>query len=388
MHLDPTPRYPRGFSGTSAHVGIKADGPDLTLIVSEVPAAAAAVFTRNQIPGAPIVVGRDRIRSGRLQALVINSRVANVGRGEEGIERALRMGEAAAAEVGCDPALVLVSSTGIIGAPLPIEKIERGLSGMADRLTDDPLVAARGIMTTDSYPKSFSLPVAGGRLTAIAKGSGMIAPNMATLLVYLLTDLRIDAEALDRHLRTVVDDTLNMLSVDGDTSTSDTCALLANGLAGPVASGEFEVALRHLLEVVTEALARDGEGATRMLRVRIEGAEDRAAARALARSVVESPLIKTMVHGGDPNVGRILMAVGKVTSTVIQATSVDAWVGTVQVVRRGRPADFSPDRVRALLTQDPVDLRIAVGNGDGTTRAWGCDLSRGYIDENGAYTST
>ena len=388
MNLHDTPRYPRGFSGTAAHVGIKKEGYDLTLMVSTVPAAAAAVFTQNQVPGAPIVVGREIIAGGRLRGIVVNSRVANVGRGQEGLDRARRMGEAAAAEIGCDPGEVLMSSTGIIGAPLPIEKIEAGLVGMTERLESDPMIAARGIMTTDTHPKALSTTVGDATLTIVAKGSGMIAPNMATMLCYVMTDAEFTAEELDGMLRTSVDRTLNMLSVDSDTSTSDTCVIWANGLAGAVEKADFAATLDALLETMTEILARDGEGATRVLRVSIRRAEDEAAARALAKSIVDSPLIKTMVHGGDPNVGRILMAVGKCREARVLPGRIDAWVGDDQVVASGTPTDFDPQMVRERFGGSTVDITVDLGLGDGSARAWGCDLSEGYVEENGAYVST
>ncbi|HZD03835.1 MAG TPA: bifunctional ornithine acetyltransferase/N-acetylglutamate synthase, partial [Longimicrobiales bacterium] len=282
---------------------MKAEGRDLSLFASDEPCAAAAVFTRSRFPGAPVLVGRELMRSGVLQAVVVNSRVSNVGTGAEGVDRARRMGAAAARELGIPPERVLVSSTGVIAVPLPIDRIEAGLAGLSAELQHDPLVGAQGMMTTDTRPKAVSLSFPAHRgeavLTAVGKGSGMIAPDMATMLVYLFTDAALEAPALDRHLRAVVSRTFNMLSVDGDTSTSDTCALLANGRAGSVSGEAFRDALERVCEVMTEMLARDGEGATRLLRVRVVGAADDGEARMVARSLVNSPLVKTMVHGGD-----------------------------------------------------------------------------------------
>lgn len=388
MTFHETPRFPRGFRCASTLCGIKAEGKDLSLFSSEVPAAAAAVFTRNHVPGAPVVVGRELIRGGRLQAVVVNSRVSNVGTGEDGVARARRMGAAAAAALGIGPELVLMSSTGVIGVPLPLEKIEAALPALADRLQDDPMVGAEGIMTTDTHPKALSLSVGGATLTLVGKGSGMIEPNMATLLVYAFTDAALDAPALDRALRRVVDDTLNMLSVDTDTSTSDTCALLANGLAGPVGEAAFEEALRAALTRMTEMLARDGEGASVMVRVTVTGAADRREARAVAKSLVNSPLVKTMVFGGDPNVGRILMAVGKCFDCRVDPARIGARICGVPVLEEGCRTDFDEARVRAMLRNDPVDLEVSLGLGDGVARAWGCDLTHGYVDENAAYYSS
>lgn len=388
MPFHDVPRFPRGFRCASTNCGIKPQGKDLSLFASEVPAAAAAVFTRNQVAGAPVLVGRELIRGGRLQAIVVNSKVSNVGTDQEGVEKARRMGAAAAAALGIPAELVLMSSTGVIGVPLPVEKIEAALPGLAVKLQDDPMVGAEGIMTTDTHPKALSLSVGGATLTVVAKGAGMIEPNMATMLVYAFTDAALDAPALDRVLRRVVDPTLNMLSVDTDTSTSDTCVLLANGLAGPVGESAFQEALLEAFTRVTEMLARDGEGASVMLRVTVTGAANGAEARVLAKSLVNSPLVKTMVFGGDPNVGRILMAVGKCFDCRVDPDRIGARICGVDVLADGRRTAFDEAGLRALLRTDPVDLEVSMGLGDGRARAWGCDLTHGYIDENAAYYSS
>lgn len=386
------PRLPPGFGCTSTLCGIKREGRDLALFAADRPCVAAAVFTRNRVPGAPVVVGRELIREGVLQAVVVNSRVANVGTGPEGERRARRMGAAAARELGIPVERVLMSSTGVIGLPLPIDAIEAGLDGLASELQGDPLVGARGIMTTDTHPKavSLSLPTRDGEavLTAVGKGSGMIAPDMATMLVYLFTDAEVTRDALDAALRSVVDRTFNMLSVDGDTSTSDTCAVLASGGAGPVGEARFRDGLERVCERMTEMLARDGEGATRLLRVSVSGAAGEDEARTVARSVARSLLVKTMVHGGDPNVGRILMAVGKCVDCRIAPDRVDVRLGGVRVMDRGRRTDFDEGAARAHLLDDPVELQVELGVGDGSARAWGCDLGPGYVEENAAYYST
>jgi glutamate N-acetyltransferase/amino-acid N-acetyltransferase len=388
------PRFPRGFRCASTLCGLKSEGRDLALFASAVECAAAAVFTRNHVAGAPVLVGRELIRRGKLQAVVVNSRVANVGTGQQGVEDARRMGAAAARELGIDPGLVLMSSTGVIGIRLPVDKVEAGLAGLSAQLQDDPLVGAQGIMTTDTHPKALSLsvPVSGSDaapvLTVVGKGSGMIAPNMATMLVYVFTDAAVSAAALDAMLRRTVQRTFNMLSVDGDTSTSDTCAILANGLAGPVDTGAFEDALQRACVRMTELLARDGEGATRLLRVTVRGAADEQDARQVARSLIESPLVKTMVFGADPNVGRILMAVGKCFDARIEVDKISASIGGVTVVERGARSAFDDAQVRKLLETDPVDIEVALGVGRAGARAWGCDLTHGYIEENAAYYSS
>jgi glutamate N-acetyltransferase / amino-acid N-acetyltransferase len=283
---------------------------------------------------------------------------------------------------------VLVSSTGVIGVALPIGKIERGLQGMAADLQDDPLVGAEGIMTTDTYPKALSANVGDATITWVAKGSGMIEPNMATMLSYIFTDAAFDAPTLDRLLRRAVAVSFNMLSVDGDTSTSDTCAILANGLAGPVDEATFSDALVAGSIRMTELLARDGEGAEHMLRVTVGGALDDTDAGRIAKSIVNSPLVKTMVHGADPNVGRLLMAVGKCFTCSVRPETTDAWINGHQVVQGGTRIDFDEAVVRAALAVDTVDIEVNLGVGDGVATAYGCDLTKGYIDENAAYYSS
>jgi glutamate N-acetyltransferase / amino-acid N-acetyltransferase len=382
------PRFPAGFRCASRNCGIKPSGPDLSLFASDTPASAAALFTRNHFPGAPILLGRERLRGGRLQAVVVNSKVSNVATGEEGLEHARRMGRAAASELGIDPSLVLVSSTGVIGRRLPIEKIEAGLPGMASELGDDPMVGAEGIMTTDRVPKAFSLGVGGATLTAVGKGAGMVAPNLATMLVYLFTDAEISARKLDAMLREASRSSFGLLSIDTDTSTSDTVAVLANGRAGAVPDGDLFEGLQAICVRMAEAVARDGEGATKLLRARVTGAADAGEARTIARAVVESPLIKTMAYGADPNVGRILMAVGKCVACRVVPGRVGARLQGLQVIRNGAAVPFDEPALRRLLAGDPVEVEVDLGVGDGTALAFGCDLTAGYVAENAAYASS
>lgn len=383
-----TPRFPRGFRCASRNVGLKPTARDLTLFASDRDAAAAAVFTRNHFPGAPVILGRETLRSGVLRAVIANSKVSNVATGQAGVDNARRMAAAAAQELGTSPDKVLVSSTGVIGVPLPIEKIERGVVGMSADLQDDPMVGAEGIMTTDSHPKALSASVGDATITWVAKGSGMIEPNMATMLSYIFTDAALDAPTLDRLLREAVSGSFNMLSVDTDTSTSDTCAILANGAAGAVDEAEFLRVLRAGCTRMTEILARDGEGAEHLLRVSVRGALNATEARVVAKSIVNSPLVKTMVHGADPNVGRLLMAVGKCFSCTIVPASTDAWINGFQVVGRGERLAFDDAVVRETLSREVVDIEVALGVGEGSATAYGCDLTKGYVDENAAYYSS
>jgi glutamate N-acetyltransferase/amino-acid N-acetyltransferase len=390
MDFHATAVFPHGFRCASRNCGLKPAAKDLALFVSEVDAAAAAVFTRNQFPGAPIVLGRETIRGGTLRAIVANSKYSNVATGPEGVESARRMAAAAAKEVGSDASRVLVSSTGVIGVRLPIETIEAGIVGMSQDLVADPLMGAEGIMTTDTYAKALSVTVPGSRatITWVAKGSGMIEPNMATMLVYIFTDAEVDAGSLDRALRDAVHVSFNMLSVDTDTSTSDTCAILANGLAGAVDLRAFTETLTAGCIRMTEMLARDGEGAEHLIRATVRGAANEEDARRVAKSLVNSPLVKTMVHGADPNVGRLLMAVGKCFDVRLDPSGTDASINGHPVVRGGRRLDFDDDVVRATLAADQVDLEVSLGVGSASATAYGCDLTKGYIEENAAYYSS
>ncbi len=367
---------------------MKLGEPDLSIFASETPGAAAALFTRSHFPGAPVVVGRERIRGGRLQAIVANSKISNVATGEEGLEDARRMARIAATELRIPEELVLMSSTGLIGQRLPMEKIEWGLRGMAAELSDDPWPGARGIMTTDTEPKVLSVQADSAVITAVGKGSGMIAPNMATMLVFLFTDGELDAPTLETLLSAAADQSFHCLSVDSDTSTSDTVVLLANGRSGPVDPERFGVALNHLCLRMAEWLARDGEGATKLLRVRVEGAFSDAEGREVARSVVDSPLVKTMAFGADPNVGRILMAVGKCAGCRVEPRRMSVRLQGVRVVKDGLIVPFEDARVRELLSRDPVQITIDLGVGEGRGLGVGCDLTEGYVAENAAYSSS
>lgn len=388
MSLHDRPSFPSGFHCASRNCGLKPQGKDLALFASDVECTAAALFTRNHFPGAPVVLGREVIRAGRLRAIVANSRCSNVATGERGLQNARRMAAAAATELDTAAERILVSSTGVIGVQLPIEKIERGIVGMAKEFVDDPLVGAEGIMTTDTHPKALSASVGTATITWVAKGSGMIEPNLATMLVYIFTDAALGAPLLDRMLRDAAHGSFNMLSIDTDTSTSDTCVLMANGLAGAVDESEFAKVLTAGCVRMTEMLARDGEGAQHLLRATVRGAATEGEARRIAKSLVNSPLVKTMVHGADPNVGRLLMAVGKCFECTIRPESTDAWINGHSVVRGGLRLDFDEPALRAALATAIVDIGVSLGVGDGVATAYGCDLTAGYINENAAYYSS
>ncbi len=390
MNFHDKPVFPRGFTCASRNCGLKPTAKDLALFVSDVDAAAAAVFTRNQFPGAPVVLGRETIRGGVLRAIVANSKYSNVATGPEGLASARRMAAAAAKEIGSVASKVLVSSTGVIGVRLPIETIEAGLAGMTRELVSDPIVGAEGIMTTDTYAKALSVSVPGSdaTITWVAKGAGMIEPNMATMLAYIFTDAAVDVNTLDGALRDAVHVSFNMLSVDTDTSTSDTCAILANGMAGRVDGRAFADTLTAGSIRMTEMLARDGEGAEHLIRASVRGAATDDDARRVAKSLVNSPLVKTMVHGADPNVGRLLMAVGKCFDVGLDPDATDASINGHQVVRGGRRLDFDDAVVRATLAAEAIDIEVSLGVGGSLATAYGCDLTNGYVEENAAYYSS
>ncbi len=388
MIFHETPRMPRGFSCASKNCGLKPEGNDLSVFFSEVPASAAAVFTRNHFPGAPVILGRETIRSGRLRAVVVNSKISNVGTGEQGVENARRMARAAGRELHVPEDEVLVSSTGVIAKQLAIEKIEAGISGINTLLTDDPLVGASGIMTTDTYPKALSSSVADATVTVVAKGSGMIEPHMATMLAYIFTDAALSADVLDGMLRRAVDVSFNMLSVDTDTSTSDTCAIMANGLAGPVPAAAFESALTGACVEMAKKMARDGEGATKLIEVRVSGAATTGEARVVAKSIVNSPLIKTMAYGADPNIGRVLMAVGKCHDCRVDPAAIAVRINQTLVFEALQRLDFDEDHLRGELGGEHLTIAVDMGIGNGDAVAFGCDLTEGYIRENAAYYSS
>ncbi|MCM8536180.1 MAG: bifunctional glutamate N-acetyltransferase/amino-acid acetyltransferase ArgJ [Lentisphaeraceae bacterium] len=380
---------PKGYTCASINCGLKKDGAeDLSVIYSEKTASAAAVFTKNQVPGAPVIVGREIIAKGKLQALVINSKVSNVGTGEQGVQNARRMGAAVAKEFGCSADEVLMSSTGVIAVQLPIEKVEAGVVGIKDKMNNDPLVAAKGIMTTDTHPKAYSVNVGDAVITLIAKGSGMIEPNMATMLAYCLTDADIEPQVLDQMLRKAVNKSFNMLSIDTDTSTSDTVVIMANGLAGKVDESAFQEALDQLSIKMTETMARDGEGATKLIRTEITGAVNYDEARVYAKSMINSPLIKTMAFGADPNIGRILMALGKCFENTFDLDKLTLSINDTLIYKDAGKVDYDEPELRKTISGDPVVFQIDLGLGDGSATTYGCDLTHGYVDENAAYYSS
>src|SRR5262245_30702422 len=381
-------QHPQGFLSLAKNVGIKDSTLDLTVIYSTVRARAAAMFTRNRFPGAPVIIGKKHIANGFTQALVINSKNANVAMGKQGLDNAIETCRTVGDELGVDPYDVLPFSTGVIGRPLPMDKIRAGLKGIRNDLKPDNLkIAAEAIMTTDKYPKYYSCRVGGAVIAGIAKGAGMIEPNMATMLVYLMTDAELPKPAMRPMLRRVVDRTFNSMSIDTDTSTSDTVVLMANGLAGKVKLGQFEKGLLEVCEYLTKEIARNGEGVTKLIAVDVSRAKTGAQAKRVAKSVVNSPLVKTAVYGCDPNWGRVIMAVGKSFDPSIDPAKVTIRFGETSVFRKGSPVDCDLEALRKYLGRPEVSIAVELGIGKAAARVWGCDLTEGYIKENAYYTT-
>ena len=389
---------PAGFRAAAVAAGIKVEGPDLALLAADRGCAAAAVFTTNRAQAAPVIVSREHVAAGRARAVVINAGCANAATGVPGIADAREMAAVTAKAIGCAPTEVIVASTGVIGTRLPMDKVRAGIARAATRLAREAGAdAARAILTTDTRPKEvrvrFSL--GGDTLTigAMAKGAGMIAPNMATMLAFFTTDAAVEPSLLARALREAVGESLNRITVDGDTSTNDMALLLASGVRpAPDLDQEgkgydaFRAALTEAARRIAEMIVRDGEGATRIAEVRVEGARTAADADRIARVVADSPLVKTALHGGDPNWGRILAAVGR-SGVELDIDRVDIFLGDVWVAQGGRARDYEEDAAHRAMLEDPVRIRVRLGEGQAVGWTWTCDFSHGYVDINAHYRS-
>ena len=387
---------PRGFRAAGVLCGIKSKGLDLALIVSDVRASAAGVFTVNRARAAPVVLSCRHLAasSGHASAIVANSGCANACTGHDGMEHAEAMAARTAAAVGCDPLDVLVASTGVIGVKLEMAKIGRGIKSAAAALaTAGGADAARAIMTTDPFPKeaSFEIACAAGtfRVGGIAKGSGMIEPNMATMLGFVTTDAAVPAAILQRALKAVADDTFNAITVDGECSTNDCVFALANG-AGGVTLGERDYAvlveaLRYVCEPLAVGIVRGGEGATKLVTVRVTGAASNDDARRAARAIANSPLVKTAIHGGDPNWGRLVAVAGRSGSDFV-LDSAAVHIGPVELFSGGVPHDERSPQAAEYLKGDTLVVAVDMGTGgDGTSQMWTCDLSAEYVRINAEY---
>ncbi len=389
---------PAGFRAAAVAAGLQPGRDDLALIVADRPCAAAAVFTQNRATAAPVVVSREHLRGGRARAVVVNAGCANAATGEAGLRDAREMAARTAEAVGCAPGEVVVASTGVIGVRLPMDKVRDGIARAARGLSaagGDG--AARAILTTDTKPKTVDLeiPLRGRavRLSAMAKGAGMIAPNLATMLAFFTTDAAVAPALLRRALAEAVGESLNRITVDGDTSTNDMAVILASGASeAPAIEAEgalFDAFRRGLTEAsrgLAEMIVRDGEGATRMAEIRVEGARSASDADRVARTVAESPLVKTALHGGDPNWGRILAAAGR-CGVEVDVSRLDIFIGDVWVAEGGAARAYDDAVAAAAMGEDPVRLRLRLNAGSATGWVWTCDLTRGYVDINAHYRS-
>ena len=389
---------PLGFRAAGVASGIKPDRLDLALVVADAPCASAGVFTSNLAQAAPVLVSREHLLGSRTRAIVANAGCANAATGVAGLADAREMAALAASAVGCPAEQVVVASTGVIGVRLPMQKVRAGIAAAFPLLSrDGGPDAARAIMTTDTRPKEVIVPftVSGVpcRVGGMAKGAGMIAPNMATMLAFFTTDAAVEPGLLRRTLAEAVGESLNRITVDGDTSTNDCAVVLASGAAGarPVEregadQAAFQGALTEAARQLARMLVRDGEGVTRIAEVRVEGARTAAEADRIARTVAESPLVKTALHGGDPNWGRVLAALGR-AGVALDISRVSLWIGDVHVAEGGAARDYLEAEADAAMRQEPVRLRIRLGEGDASGWIWTSDFSHGYVDINAHYRS-
>jgi len=385
-----------GFLAGAVRAGIKSeDELDLAVLCSEVTCRAAGVFTTNQIKSAPVILSQRHVSKGRAQAIVVNAGCANACVGEQGLADAVEMAKLTAEKLDISLEEVIVASTGVIGVPLPMDRIRAGIPKIKPT-NEGGHDFCRAIMTTDTTPKEMAVRVdsKGGKFTVggVAKGAGMIHPNMATVLCFITTDAPVTPNLLRAALHKAVDGSFNMISIDGDTSPSDCTFLLANGLAGnepiDLDNGEaFQEALNAVCTHLAKSVARDGEGATKLIEVTVELAEDEVWARQAARTIASSSLVKAAIHGNDPNWGRIVAALGR-SGARVREDRLDVYLNDVCVMKQGCPASFSrTEMISALSNSDGVFMKLCLNLGHGKATAWGCDLSEEYVTINSAYTT-
>ena len=390
---------PQGFLFSACAAGIKTSGrADLALALIPEGAAAAALFTRNQVVAAPVIIGRNHLRAshGHVRALIVNAGNANCATGKPGLEAAKSVCTAMASELRIEPAQVFPSSTGIIGVPLPVEKITSSLSHLAVTAKSGPEAFdsfAHAILTTDTRKKIASETIVrksgAVTLTGVAKGAGMIHPNMATMLVYLFSDVAASPPDLQRCLRGAVDESFNNISIDGDTSTNDTVLFLASGKSGvklKQVRKEFERALKNVCGSLAQQIIADGEGVTHVVRLKIEQARTEEEARRVARAVANSPLVKTAWAGADPNWGRILAAIGY-SGVKINPSRINIYLGSQQVCRHGAASPFDKSAAHRYMTQASYEIRILLGAGQTKLDFLSCDLTAEYVHINADYST-
>jgi len=374
--------FPLGFKTTAVSAGIKKSGLDLGLIVSDRSATAAAVFTKNAFPAAPVLVSKSNLASSghRLRAVLVNSGNANACNGEDGMNVAQKCVSTLAQQLGCSPSEIFVSSTGVIGRPLSAERICGSLPALIGGASN-PEAFSQAIMTTDTFPKVASSEVDGVKVVGFAKGSGMIHPNMATMLSFIATDGRIDFPELDRALRYAVDRSFHSITVDGDTSTNDVVAVLANGASGiSPAPQAFTAQLMNVCQQLAKSIARDGEGASKFVELIIEGAPSDDAAREIGRCVARSPLVKTAIYGSDPNWGRLVAAVGN-SGVPLLSNQIEIYIDDVAMIHGDLAA------AQQKMKAKEITIRIVLHSGTGRATVWTCDFTEGYIRINADYTT-
>ena len=390
---------PRGFTAAAVAAEIKYTGrTDLAVVYSKVPAQAAAVYTLNRFKAAPLRVTEENISNGMAQAIVVNSGIANAGMGAEGMRLAREMSDCAAEALGIAKDDVIVASTGVIGMPLPMDKVKAGIEKASKALyPDGGHDAARAIMTTDTVCKEMAvqLRIDGKLVTigAMAKGSGMIHPNMATMLGFITTDVNIDNKALQAAFKANIDDSFNMVSVDGDTSTNDMVVILANGQAGNAVLTEespdfpaFKEALRDICIAMAQKIAGDGEGATKLVECTVTGAATKEDARLAAKAIIASSLVKTAIYGNDANWGRIACA-ACYSGAQFDPDKVNIFIGDVQVAQNGMGLEFDEAKATETLKQKKVNILVKFNIGTEEATAWGCDLTYDYVSINADYRS-
>jgi glutamate N-acetyltransferase/amino-acid N-acetyltransferase len=385
-----------GFLAGAVHAGIKNDDElDLGILCSEVPCKAAGVFTTNQIKSAPVVLSQKHIARGRAQAIVVNSGCANACMARQGLTDARVMVNLTAAKLGISPEEILVASTGVIGVPLPMDKIRAAMPKIKPT-REGGHDFCRAIMTTDTRRKELAVHVDSKGtefiIGAVVKGIGMIHPNLATMLCFIATDAVVSPDFLQAALEKAVDCSFNMVSIDGDTSPNDCALLLANGLARnePIDfdnGGDFQEALTTVCTHLAKSMAQDGEGATKLIEIAIEGAEDQAGAREVARTIASSPLVKAAINGSDPNWGRVVAAAGR-SGARVREDRLDVYLNNICVMKQGCPTPFSKEDMKSTWSaSDNVLLRLCLHLGDGQATVWGCDLSEEYVRINSSYTT-
>lgn len=387
---------PKGFSASGVNCGVRRYRPDLGLLMSDRPCVAAGVFTENRFAAAPVHYCRSILPSTSVRAIITNSGQANAATGPEGVENNRQLAFEVAKEIGCYPREVLVASTGVIGPQLEMGKIVPALGELVSRVTDTADGFSLAILTTDLVPKTVMTEVklsrGSVRITGVCKGSGMIHPNMATMLGYLVTDAVLPVYKATAYLKDAVDLSFNMISVDGETSTNDAVFLLANGASGVELETEedetvFLNALREVSKILAKAIAIDGEGATKLIEISVRGAPDTATARRAARGISISPLIRTAIHGEDPNWGRIVARLG---AEMVPSDALERMVLKVQsetLFAEGRPSRIDRPHLKTLLKKSDVFIDVDLGLGSASATAWTCDLTRKYIEINAEYTT-